>query len=166
MLTLSRPLKVAVLCSHRAPGLLYLLNRDRERGRLFEVVCCVTSERTFDEEVRVERRGVPTLSHSIEDFYALARRAGLRRSRRSLRVRRRRRWRCSSHMRQTWCVLDGYLYLVTEPLLSAFRARVINLHFADLTERTRRVAPRFPGSAPSATRWRPAAPKRGRPSTW
>jgi len=144
MLTLSRPLKVAVLCSHRAPGLLYLLNRDRERGRLFEVVCCVTSERTFDEEVRVERRGVPTLSHAIEDFYALrdapvygdpAVRSEYDAKTVAL----------LEPYAPDLVVLDGYLYLVTEPLLSAFRARVINLHFADLTERTPEGGPAFPG---------------------
>jgi len=63
------PLRVAVLCSHRAPGLLHLLNADPDRGRNFEVVCCVTSESTFAEEVRVERRGVPTRSHDIRAFY-------------------------------------------------------------------------------------------------
>ena len=49
------PLKVAVLCSHRAPGLVHLLNHDPRRGSEYEVVCCVTSSDTFAEEVRVER---------------------------------------------------------------------------------------------------------------
>ena len=69
-------LRVAVLCSHRAPGLLHLLNADPDRGRAYDIVCCVTSETTFAEEVRVERRGVPTRSHDIRAFYD-ARRAPL-----------------------------------------------------------------------------------------
>ena len=69
MLKIHRPLRVAVLCSHRAPGLLYLLNRAPDRGAAYEIVCVVTSEDTFAEEVRVERRGIPTLAHPIRDFY-------------------------------------------------------------------------------------------------
>jgi folate-dependent phosphoribosylglycinamide formyltransferase PurN len=137
-------LKVAVLCSHRAPGLLYLLNRDRERGRLYEVVCCVTSERTFAEEVRVERRGVPTIAHPIREFYE-ARGASLY---------------CDRAVREEYdsataallkpyapdlVLLDGYLYLVTEPLLVSYAARMINVHFADLTLRLPDGRPRFPG---------------------
>ena len=144
MLTLNRPLKVAVLCSHRAPGLLHLLNRDHERGRLFDVVCCLTSERTFAEEVRVERRGVPTLSHSIQNFHA----------RRGASVCRDPSVRAEYDAKTVTLLepyapdlvlLDGYLYLVTEPLLAAFRARVLNLHFADLAERTPEGGPAFPG---------------------
>ena len=36
MLNNHRPLRVAVLCSHCAPGLLYLLNSSPERGVAFE----------------------------------------------------------------------------------------------------------------------------------
>lgn len=60
-----RRLNVAVLCSRRAPGLVQLLNRDARRGIDYEIVCCITSSDTFSEEVRVERRGVPCLPHSI-----------------------------------------------------------------------------------------------------
>jgi len=71
MLTPHRPLRVAVLCSHRAPGLLYLLNRAPDRGTTFEIVCVVSGD-TFDEEVRVERRGIPTL-RAESDAETLAR---------------------------------------------------------------------------------------------
>jgi len=42
-------------------------------------------------------------------------------------------------------VLDGYRYVVTEPLLRAYRARVINLAFSDLARQTLDGRPRFAG---------------------
>jgi folate-dependent phosphoribosylglycinamide formyltransferase PurN len=143
MLTPHHPLRIAVLCSHRAPGLMYLLNRAPDRGAAYEIVCCVSSEPTFAEEVRVERRGIPTLSHSIRDFY-LRHGADVR----DQAVR-------AAYDRETLTMvepylpdlilLDGYLFLVTEPLLQRFHNRVLNLHFSDLTMRTASGAPRFPG---------------------
>src|SRR5262245_44051322 len=65
-----RPLRVAVLCSGRAPGLLYLLNRCPDRGTTYEVVAVVSSEEWFAEEARIEGRGIPVLSHPIGPFYA------------------------------------------------------------------------------------------------
>jgi phosphoribosylglycinamide formyltransferase-1 len=139
-----KPLRIAVLCSHRAPGLLHLLNCDTERGRSYDIVCCVTSETTFAEEVRVERRGVPTRSHRIHEFYE-ARQAPLG---------------CAPEVRSAFdagtvkilkafspdlVVLAGYLYLLTDPMLSAFPRRILNLHFADLTLRTPDGRPGFPG---------------------
>jgi phosphoribosylglycinamide formyltransferase-1 len=144
MLTPHRPLRVAVLCSHRAPGLMYLLNQSPERGAAFEIVCCLTSERTFDEEVRVERRGIPIRVHPIEDAYAAA---GMR-TRRDLELReaydRRTLEMIEPHFPDI-VLLDGYRFLVTVPILRRFRHRVLNLHFADLTLREASGAPRFPG---------------------
>ncbi len=139
-----RPVRVAVLCTHRAPGLMYLLNQSADRGTSYEIVCSVTSQATFEEEVRVERRGVPTRVHPIADFYA-ARGAA---NRRDLAIR-------AAYDAETLRIiqpylpdvllLDGYLYLVTAPLLQCFRNRVLNLHFADLLLRSPDGAPRFPG---------------------
>jgi phosphoribosylglycinamide formyltransferase 1 len=42
-------------------------------------------------------------------------------------------------------VLLGYLFVVTEPLLTAFAGRVVNVHDADLTLRNRDGGPRYPG---------------------
>jgi phosphoribosylglycinamide formyltransferase 1 len=139
-----RPLRVAVLCSHRAPGLLYLLNQSPERGSAYEIVCCVTSEETFAEEVRVERRGIPTRAHPIARFYATH--GGGNRA--DLTVRRaydRETLRIVEPYLPDLILLDGYLFLVTAPILERFRNRVVNLHFADLTLRTESGAPRFPG---------------------
>jgi phosphoribosylglycinamide formyltransferase 1 len=144
MLNPHRPLRVAVLCSQRAPGLLYLLNQSPDRGAAYEIVCCVTSQQTFAEAVRVERRGIPARVHPIADFYA-ARGAT---SRGSLEIR-------AAYDAETLRIvepylpdvilLDGYRYLVTAPMLERFRNRVLNLHFADLTLRTVSGAPRFAG---------------------
>lgn len=144
MLNRDRPLRVAVLCSHRAPGLLYLLNRSPERGVTFEIVCAISSERTFDEEVVVERRGIPTRPHAIEDFYAG----------RGVSVRHDRSVRADYDAATVSLLgpflpdvvlLDGYRYLVTPALLDVYRNRVLNLHFSDLALRTRHGSPLYPG---------------------
>jgi phosphoribosylglycinamide formyltransferase 1 len=138
------PLRVAVLCSDRAPGLLYLLNRAPDRGSAFDIVCVVTSSRTFDEEVRVERRGIPTLVHPIADFYERrgTRIAGDRETRRIYDAETVKR---IEPYFPDLILLDGYLYLVTSPFLNMYRNRIINLHFSDLTERNADGSPRFPG---------------------
>lgn len=143
MLITHRPIRVAVLCSQRAPGLMYLLNQCPDRSVTYEVVCCVTSNVTFAEELRVERRGIPTLVHPIRDFYA-ARDVPLD----DMRVR-------ADYDAETLTLvepffpdlllLDGYLYLVTAPLLRAFPNRIINLHYSDLTLRHDDGSPMFPG---------------------
>ena len=144
MLKPHRPLRVAVLCSHRAPGLTYLLNQSPDRGASYEIVGCVTSRATFDEAVRVERRGVPIQPHVLREFYS----AHGASSCRDMTLR-------AAYDRETltlvepWLpdliLLDGYLHLVTAPLLERFRDRVVNLHFSDLTLRTVRGTPRHPG---------------------
>jgi phosphoribosylglycinamide formyltransferase 1 len=144
MLMPHRPLRVAVLCSHRAPGLLYLLNRAPDRGATFEIACVVSSEPTFAEEVRVERRGIPTLAHPIRAFYEPCDPSLVH----GLRVR-------AEYDRETadivepfmpdLLLLDGYRYLVTEPLLAAFPARAIGLQFGDLTIRDQAGPPMFSG---------------------
>lgn len=123
---------------------MHLLTRAADRGTAYDIVCCVTSARPFFEEVRFERRGVPTLAHSIDEFYA-ARHASVYRD---------------MHVRAEYdahtlallepyspdvLLLDGYLFMITAPLLSAFASRVINLHFADLTLRSADGAALFPG---------------------
>ncbi len=144
MLTIHRPLRVAVLCSTRAPGLMYLLNRSPDRGISFEIACVVTSEDTFDEEVRVERRGIPTLVHPIRRFCeargtSVYRDFDTRRAYDAETVKR------IEPYFPDLLLLDGYRYLVTKPLLAAFPDRIINLHFSDLTLRDPNGGPRFPG---------------------
>lgn len=140
---LGRPLKVAVLCSHRAPGLVQLLNRDPRRGTDYEVVCCVTSSDTFAEEVRVERRGVPCLPHSI-------RRYSLSRGTPVADLDARQDYdRITLELLQPFnpdvIVLDDYLLVLTAPILEAFDGRVLNIHHADLTVRDEHGAPKYVG---------------------
>jgi phosphoribosylglycinamide formyltransferase-1 len=139
-----KPLRIAVLCSHRAPGLLHLLNADPDRGRTFDIVCCVTSESTFAEEVRVERRGVPTRSHDIRAFYD-ARKAPLGHAPEVRAAFDAKTVDILKVYSPDLVLLAGYLYLLSDPMLSAFDKRILNLHFADLTLRTPGGGPGFPG---------------------
>jgi folate-dependent phosphoribosylglycinamide formyltransferase PurN len=143
MLSPRVPLRVAVLCSHRAPGLVHVLGRDRNRGPLYEIVCCVTSEATFAEEVRVERRGIPTIPHPIQAFYGVVGRPV-----RDLDARREydeRTVRKLAPFKPDLIVLSSYLYLLTEPMLEAFPNRIINIHHSDLLARRPDGGPRYPG---------------------
>jgi phosphoribosylglycinamide formyltransferase 1 len=138
------PLRVAVLCSQRAPGLMHLLNSSPDRGVAFDIVCCVTSERTFAEEARVERRGIPTLPHPIADFYE-ARGTSIYSDVAGRQEYDRATLAIIEPFFPDIVLLDGYRYLVTAVLLGRFPNRILNLHFSDLTLRTIRGAPRFPG---------------------
>jgi folate-dependent phosphoribosylglycinamide formyltransferase PurN len=123
---------------------MYLLNQSPDRGASFEIVCCVTSEDTFAEEVRVERRGIPTCVHSIANFYAARGTA----ARGDLEIRQAydaAALRIVEPYLPDLILLDGYLYRVTAPILERFPNRVIHLHFADLALRTPTGGPRFPG---------------------
>jgi phosphoribosylglycinamide formyltransferase-1 len=143
MLTWARPLRVAVLCSGRAPGLLHLLNRDPRRGSAYEVACCITSEETFAEQVQVERRGIPCLPHPVSEF--CARHGATRTDRRA---------RAQYDLATVallrgyapdLVLLDGYLLLLTAPMLDEYDGRIINLHHSDLTLRHRDGSARYPG---------------------
>jgi folate-dependent phosphoribosylglycinamide formyltransferase PurN len=134
---------VAVLCSHRAPGLVSLLNRDPRRGHDYEVVCCVSSGETFAEEVRVERRGVPCIPHAIRPFCA-ARGAALRdmdaRVEYDLAT-----LEILKPYNPDVLLLDGYLLLLTDPVLRRFEGRIVNVHHSDLHRRNLLGEPRYPG---------------------
>src|SRR5512145_1906833 len=137
------PLKVAVLCSHRAPGLVQLLNTDTRRGVDYDIVCCVTSADTLVEEVKVERRGVPCLPHPIR---AWCRAQGVP--------------LCDLEARNAYdgetlkllepfnpdlLLLDGYLLLLTAPVLRRFAGRIVNIHHSDLADCDAQGLPKFPG---------------------
>jgi folate-dependent phosphoribosylglycinamide formyltransferase PurN len=123
---------------------MYLLNRSPDRGVTYEIVCVVSSDRAFAEEVRVERRGIPTYGHPIHDFYRARGIVGAQ----DLDVR-------AEYDAATLnlidaytpdlVLLDGYLYLVTSPLLTAFPSRILNLHFSDLAIRHTDGSARFSG---------------------
>jgi len=143
MANLGRPLKVAILCSGRAPGLLHVLNRDARRGAEYEVVCCVTSHETFAEEVRVERRGIPCVPHSIAQFCHehgaslgdLEARAEYDRSTLTI----------LEAYHPDVLLLDGYELLLTRPALHEYEGRIIDVHPSDLLQRTADGRVRYPG---------------------
>lgn len=138
-----RPLRVAVLCSYRAPGLLHLLNRDPRRGAAYEIVCCISSEETFTEQVAVERRGVPCLPHAIAAFTA---ERGVKRNDRAARVEYDRGTvERLQRYRPDLVLLDGYLLLLTGPMLDAYAGRIVNLHHGDLAARHPNGSVRYPG---------------------
>ena len=144
MLTTRSPIRVAVLCSHRAPGLLHLLERDPQYGRSYEVVAAVTSEIAFDRQELVDSLGVPTAAHPIQEFYR-ARGANVYRDFRTREAFDRETAALLAPYAPDLVLLDGYLYIATRGLLGAYPARMLNLHFSDLTLRDRKGSPRYPG---------------------
>lgn len=143
MLTRSAPLKVAVLCSRRAPGLTWLLNRDENRGRLYDIVCCLSSEETFAEEVRVERRGIPCIPHPIRAFCRVRGRS-IRDAEARIAYDEATRARLAPFHPDV-LILSSYLYILGEPMLREYPGRMFNVHYSDLAIRTDTGEPRYPG---------------------
>jgi folate-dependent phosphoribosylglycinamide formyltransferase PurN len=141
---LTNPLRAAVLCSRRAPGLAHLLARPR-CSREWEIVCCVTSEDTFDDLQIATRHHLTVIHHPVHRFYmqhAPQARFG------DLAV------RAEYDLRTTELlapyapdvvVLAGYLLLLTHPMLDAYPSQIINVHHSDLLLRDASGAPRYPG---------------------
>ncbi len=131
----SRALRVAVLCSRRAPGLSYLLDQDPNRGRSYELVAVVTSDPECAERERLAEAGVPRALHDIRRFYA-ARGAQLRdlgprpdydRATADILARH----------QPDLVILCGYLHILTAPMLESYPERILNIHDSDL--------PHYPG---------------------
>ena len=144
MLNVHLPTRVAILCSHRAPGLLDLLERDVNRGRSYELVALLTSEANFAGHHAVEHGGVPVIVHSILDFYK-RRNASLYRDFTVRAAYDREAVELLAPYAPDLIFLDGYLYIATRELLDPYRACVLNLHFSDLTLRHSDGSPLYPG---------------------
>ncbi|HUR32791.1 MAG TPA: formyltransferase family protein [Vicinamibacterales bacterium] len=146
MLTLARhPLRVAVLCSRRAPGLLHLLERDPGRGEHFDIACVMTSEETCPDAIAGARHAPPVLTHPIRELYGGRPPTPVHRD---AVTRRAYDWTTLdliAPFAPDIVLLDGYLYLVTRPLLEAYPNRILNLHFSDLTIRGVDRRPTYPG---------------------
>jgi len=133
------PLRVAMLTSHRAPGMAELV---AEQGDLFRLVCVVTSEEDFSDG-SLEEAGVPVVPNLIRRFYAWPR-APIS----DLEIRRaydRRTCRLLEPFQPDAIVMSSYLYIVTQPLLSAFPGRIVNVHGSDLARRGPDGLPLYPG---------------------
>jgi folate-dependent phosphoribosylglycinamide formyltransferase PurN len=130
--------RVAVLCSHRAPGLSFLLEEDPHRGSAFELVCCVSSEEETSARDVAARGRLPFVSHPISRF---CRKRSVKRTDLAARA---------DYDRETLellepfapdlLLLSSYLLIVTAPLLRAYRNRIVNVHHSDLTK-----LPRYAG---------------------
>lgn len=139
---MDRPLRIAVLSSHRAPGLAELFDHP-SRGSAYDIVCCMTSEPDFADRGVVEARGVPLFIHpirlfhrqhhlSLSDLHARRDYDGMTVS-------------TLSHFQPDFVFLLGYLYLLTRPMLVRYRNRIINIHDSDLTLLDANGAPRYVG---------------------
>jgi folate-dependent phosphoribosylglycinamide formyltransferase PurN len=142
MLRARHPLRVAVLASHRAPGIRDLL-ADPVRGTLYELSGVLAAEEDFRDAAAIEAAGVPVVIHSLRRFCA---RGHTRLA--DLAARR-------DYDRQTADVLEvfqpdlillsGYLLILTRPMLAAYPNRIVNIHGSDLTVSTASGEPRYLG---------------------
>jgi folate-dependent phosphoribosylglycinamide formyltransferase PurN len=122
-------LRVALLCSRRAPGLHDLL-RDRRRGRIYQLAAGLTTDPASEALDPLRAARVPAVVHNLGAFCAhrTARRTDLT----ARRAYDERTVALLAPFRPDLLVLSGYLYIVTAPLLQAYPQRVLNVHDADL----------------------------------
>lgn len=140
--TVERELRVAILCSDRAPGLRDLLGVQRLE-RSWQIVVGLTSGVATKAAPMFEGAGLPTLTHDIVAFYRtrgarlrdLAVRAEYDRATLAL----------LRPYRPDLIVLCGYLHIATAVLLEAFPNRVINIHDSDLAITGPDGRPRYRG---------------------
>jgi len=131
------------MCSSRAPGLDFLIEQDPHRGTLYQIVCCLSSHQGSAAEQEAGHAGIPFLIHSIHDF---CRNEGS--SVRDLLIRHE--YDASTvallaPFRPDVIVLSSYLYILTDPMLSFFPRRILNIHHSDLTLRNGTGSPRYTG---------------------
>lgn len=141
MLNLGRCLRVGVLCSRRAPGLVELLERSRHGS--FEIVCCLTSEEDFAERRLARRAGIACFSHPVRTYHRTLRAPlsdpTVRASYDAATAKQLARFELDV------VVLSSYLYVLTQPMLDAFPNRIFNVHGSDLLQTDPAGHPRYPG---------------------
>jgi folate-dependent phosphoribosylglycinamide formyltransferase PurN len=139
------PLRIAVLCSGRAPGLMHLLTHAQGRGAGWDLLCCLTTEAHFEHEAEALLHRVPVVHHPIRKFYA-ERAPGAPLADRAVRERYD---AATVDLLRSYnvdvVVLAGYLFLLTAPMLRAFPRRILNVHHADLALRKADGSPRYAG---------------------
>jgi phosphoribosylglycinamide formyltransferase-1 len=144
MLIMRSPLRVAVLCSRRAPGLLSLIERRPGRSDRYEIACVVTSESSCADAAAACELGVPMVTHPIAEFYS-SRSSSVYRDFLTRRSYDRATADLLAPHAADVLLLDGYLYLLTKPILERYRNRILNLHFSDLTIRRADHGPAYAG---------------------
>jgi folate-dependent phosphoribosylglycinamide formyltransferase PurN len=137
------PLRVAVLTTSRAPGLDHLLDRDPNRGRLYELAGVVATDPASDALARAGASWIPAQIHDLRLFcHSRGGRTGdlgLRREFDAETV------RLLDPHRPDLVVLCGYLHVLTEPMLDRFPGRILNIHDADLNLTGADGRPRYRG---------------------
>jgi len=139
----ARRLGVAVLTSHRTPGLGDLLRASMEPEAGFEVVTVIASHRGCRGLEIAMGAGVPVSVHDVEEFCAAR---GTSVGDRSARP---------AYDRATLALLEpfrpdlvllcGYLLVASPALLEAFPGAIFNIHDADLRLRDASGHPRYHG---------------------
>ena len=123
-------IRVAVLTSHRAPGIERLLHHPH-RGSLYDVACVITSEPEMLSRVSIEDAGVAVLVHPIRRFHeecgSSLQNIETRRSYDAMTV------HALQQLDVTAVLMLGYLYIATDVLLEPYAGRVLNVHDSDLT---------------------------------
>ncbi len=142
MLKRQRPLRVAILSSRRTPGLADLLS-DPRRGQLWELAGVLATGDDFKDSAVLEESRIPVIVHPIRSFYA---QRGARITDRPTRVAYDEKTvELLGILRPELLLLSSYLYLLTGPMLTAFRDRIVNVHGSDLTKLDPTGLPRYPG---------------------
>lgn len=130
MLNDFRSLRVAVLCSRRAPGLSDLLHHPIRR-KVFDIACVLTTEAEMAGQEEIEEAGIPVMPHPIRRFFD-------ERDATLSDVETRRQYDGVTadvlrHLNVDTVILLGYLYVLTDVMLRAFPGRIVNIHDSDLT---------------------------------
>ena len=121
------PLRVALLTSHRAPGMASLL-ADPNRGTTWELTIVVGSETSLDDLDLLERAHVPVELRPMRQQAAF----------RNLHAREEYDEELANllgSLHVDYILLCGYAYILTRPMLSAFASKIVVIHDADLTLR-------------------------------
>jgi phosphoribosylglycinamide formyltransferase-1 len=114
------PLRVALLCSSRAPGVRDLLS-DPARGSLYELACVVSTERDFPEREEIVEAGITCVART--------------RPPQSLELRRKYDADTAFYLKAfdvDLVILTGYRRILTAPMIEAYAGRIVNLHDSDL----------------------------------
>lgn len=131
MLMIRRPLRVALLCSRRAPGLERLLEAGREPGAEYELVAAITTAGDCEALPALSEAGVPVTVHDARLFHdACGARLSSRAARRAYD---RRTVAILAEHRPELVVLSSYLLVLTEPMLTAYAGRIVNVHDSDMS---------------------------------
>lgn len=113
-------LKIAILCSHRAPGIEDLLN-DPAHGVDYEIGCVITNNRDLRERGQLVDAGITCIARPQPPKDLVDREAYDAETARYLKI-----------FGVDLVVLCCYLRILTRPMLEAFPGRIINLHDSDL----------------------------------